>query len=87
MRKAYRSGRDWREVTPAVTAGSSSEISPRNTASASPSISVGPPLTMTTRAPARLAVGTHDATGYTLSVEPTASSRSQALALVEAPGR
>ena len=55
---------------------STSLIDPRTTTSARSSISVGSALTITILAPARSAIGTMAATGYTLSVEPMASSRS-----------
>ena len=43
--------------------GSISLIDPRSTTSASSSISVGSPFTITMRAPARFAIGTMPATG------------------------
>ena len=68
-----------------TSAGRISPIWPWRTASARPSISVGPPLTITTARPCAFARGTQLAAGYTLSVEPTASSRSHSLADLHRP--
>ena len=64
----------------ATSRGSTWPIGSRRRADAIPSYGVGSRLTTTSRAPARTATSTRPAAGCTVSVLPTASSRSQSRA-------
>ena len=68
-------------------AGRTSLIEPFTTTSASASISVGAPLTITTTAPERAAIGTRPAAGKTARVDPTHRRRSQRAAASSARRR